>query len=45
MVDSDENNDEWGFSSSPWGYPYSWMVYFMGNPMKMDDDLGVPLFF
>ena len=27
----------------PWGYPNSWMVYFMKNPIKMDD-LGVPSF-
>ena len=25
----------WGFLK--WGYPNSWMVYFMENPTKMDD--------
>ena len=24
-----------------WAYPNSWMVYFMENPIKLDD-LGVP---
>ena len=29
--------------SKSWGYPNSWMVFLMENPMEMDD-LGVPLF-
>ena len=29
-------------SSSSWGYPHSWMVYFMGIPFKMNDDWGYP---
>ena len=32
-----------GFPKS-WGYPHSWMVYFMDNPTKMDDDWGYPYF-
>ena len=32
-----------GISSSSWGYPNSWMVYFMGNSHeKMDDEEGYP---
>ena len=31
----------WGFPF-PWGYPNSWMVDFMENPGKMDDDWGYP---
>ena len=26
-----------------WGYPHSWMVYFMENPIKMDDNWGTPI--
>ena len=29
-------------SSSSWGYPNSWMVYFMENTTRMDDDWGYP---
>ena len=29
-----------GVSSSSGGYPNSWLVYFMGNPTKIDDDWG-----
>ena len=28
----------------PWGYPNSWLVYFMENPAKMDDDSEYPYF-
>ena len=31
-----------GLSSSSWCYPNSWMVYFMENPMKMENDWGYP---
>ena len=32
-----------GGSSSPWGYPNIWLVYFMGKSHeKMDDDWGYP---
>ena len=34
-------NHKHGFDT--WGFPNSWMVYFMEKPIKMDD-LGVPLF-
>jgi hypothetical protein len=27
-----------------WGYPNSWMVYFMENLIKMDDDWGYSYF-
>ena len=27
-----------------WRYPHSWMVYFMENPMKMDDNYRYPYF-
>ena len=30
----------WGFPSM--GIPHSWMVYFMENPMSMDDEQGYP---
>ena len=26
-----------------WGYPNSWMVYFMENPIKVDDLGGTPI--
>jgi hypothetical protein len=35
------NQHDW--PTVKWGYPNSWMVYFMENPTKMDD-LGVALF-
>ena len=28
------------YPSTIWGYPNSWMVYFMENPIKVDDDWG-----
>ena len=27
-----------------WGYPNRWMVYFMDNPIQLDDDWGYPHF-
>ena len=33
----------WGFPQ-PWWYRKSWMVYFMENPLKVDDYNGVPQF-
>ena len=36
-------NKKWGVRwKGEWGYPNSWMVYFMEHPMKLDD-LGVPI--
>ena len=32
-----------GVSSSSWGYPNSWLVYFTENPVKIND-VRVPLF-
>ena len=29
--------------SIKWWYPNSWMVYFMENPIKIDDDWGTPI--
>ena len=26
------------------GYPHSWMVYFMENPTKVDENWGYPYF-
>jgi hypothetical protein len=35
----------WGFPQMGMpGYPNSWMVYFMENPIKMNDDWGYPHF-
>ena len=30
--------NDMGVSSSSWGYPNSWMSYFMENSMNMDDN-------
>ena len=29
--------------SIKWWYPNSWMVYFMENPIKIDEDWGTPI--
>ena len=31
---------KWGGSIGSIGYPESWMVYFMGNQKKIDDNWG-----
>jgi hypothetical protein len=31
----------YGYVVSVWGYPNSWMVYFMENPTKMDDMMTI----
>jgi hypothetical protein len=34
----------WGVPKNvKWGYPNSWMVYFMENPKQKMDDSGLPL--
>jgi hypothetical protein len=42
-IEGSSSSEDWGFPgfSMVWGYPNSWMVYFMENPIKMDD-FGVP---
>ena len=38
-LETNWKHDLWGFHK--WGIPNSWLVYFMENPIKMDD-MGVP---
>ena len=33
-------SDGWQWVSIVMGVPHSWMVYFMENPIRMDDDWG-----